>query len=99
MSEPRELVALDPAKLAVATATDPGAVRAENQDAVAVLKNVAGDRLFVVSDGMGGQQGGETASRLCIDTLGRVFREPQGKPEERLRRGLELANEEVYSHA
>ena len=46
---------------------------------------------------------GRTAARpprkLCVDTLGRAFRDPHGKPEARLRRGLELANEEVYSHA
>src|SRR5262249_22307625 len=42
---------------------------------------------------------GETAAKLCLDTLARVFRDPHGKPDERLRRGLELANEEVYSHA
>ena len=99
MSDPREPVALDPAKLVDATASDPGKVRPENQDALSAQKNVAGERLFVVSDGMGGQRGGETAAKLCIDTLSRVFRDPHGKPEERLRRGLELANEEVYSHA
>ena len=99
MSDPREPVALDPAKLVMASASDPGKVRTENQDAVSVLRNVAGERLFLVSDGMGGQLGGETAAKLCVDTLGRVFRDPHGKPEERLRRGLELANEEVYSHA
>ena len=99
MSDPREPVALDPAKLVEATASDPGKVRPENQDALSAQKNVAGERLFVVSDGMGGQRGGETAARLCIDTLSRAFRDPHGKPEERLRRGLELANEEVYSHA
>src|SRR5262245_28575507 len=99
MSDPREPVALDPAKLVVASLSDPGRVRPENQDAVAALKNAAGERLFVVADGMGGQSGGEVAAKLCIDTLGRAFRDPHGKPEERLRRGLELANEEVYSHA
>src|SRR5258705_452615 len=99
MSDPREPVALDPTKLVEATASDPGKVRTENQDALSAQKNVAGERLFVISDGMGGQRGGETAAKLCIETLSRAFRDPHGAPEERLRRGLELANEEVYSHA
>jgi PPM family protein phosphatase len=99
MSGTNEPVPLDPAKLVFATLSDPGRARTENQDASALLINVAGERLAIVADGMGGHRGGETASKLCIDTLGRAFRDPHGTPEERLRRGLELANEEVYSAA
>ncbi|HXZ84896.1 MAG TPA: PP2C family serine/threonine-protein phosphatase, partial [Myxococcota bacterium] len=99
MSDTNEPVPLDPAKLVFATLSDPGRVRPENQDAAALLSNVSNERLAVVADGMGGHRGGETASKLCIDTLGRIFRDPHGTPEERLRRGLELANEEVYSAA
>ena len=99
MSDASEPVPLDPAKLVFATLSDPGRVRAENQDAAALLTNVSNERLAIVADGMGGQRGGERASKLCIDTLARIFRDPHGTPEERLRRGLELANEEVYSAA
>ena len=99
MSDAHEPSPLDPAKLVFATLSDPGRVRPENQDAAALLNNVSNERLAVVADGMGGHRGGETASKLCIDTLGRIFRDPHGTPEERLRRGLELANEEVYSAA
>ncbi|HXX48747.1 MAG TPA: PP2C family serine/threonine-protein phosphatase [Myxococcota bacterium] len=99
MSGSSEPIPLDPAKLVFATLSDAGRVRPENQDAAALLTNVSNERLAVVADGMGGHRGGETASKLCIDTLGRIFRDPHGTPEERLRRGLELANEEVYSAA
>jgi PPM family protein phosphatase len=99
MSDAAEPLPLDPPKLAVATLSDPGRVRPENQDAVAVLANVSNERMVAVVDGMGGNNGGETAAKVCLETLARVFREPHGKPEERLRRGLELANEEVYAHA
>ena len=99
MSGNSEPTPLDPAKLVFATLSDPGRVRPENQDAAALLLNVSNERLAVVADGMGGHRGGETASKLCIETLGRIFRDPHGTPEERLRRGLELANEEVYSAA
>ncbi|HTO06420.1 MAG TPA: PP2C family serine/threonine-protein phosphatase, partial [Myxococcota bacterium] len=99
MSDAAEPLPLDPTKLAVATLSDPGRVRPDNQDAVAVLANVSNERLVAVVDGMGGNSGGEAAAKICLETLGRVFREPHGKPDERLRRGLELANEEIYSHA
>jgi serine/threonine protein phosphatase PrpC len=85
--------------LAFATLSDAGRVRTENQDAADVVQNTSGERLLIVADGMGGHLGGEKASRMCLDWVERCFREPHGSPEERLRRGLVLANEEIYSHA
>ena len=85
--------------IALASLSDAGRVRAENQDAVALLENTSRERLLLVADGMGGHRGGETASRICVQIAERSFREPHGTPDERLRRGLELANEEIYSHA
>src|SRR5258705_3002378 len=99
MSATSEALPLDPTKLVVATLSEPGRVRSDNQDMAVALANVTNERLLAVADGTGGYRGGEIASKLCIDTLGRAFRDPHGTPEERLRRGLELANEEVYSHA
>ncbi len=85
--------------IAIASLSDAGRVRAENQDAVAVFENTSRERLLIVADGMGGHRGGETASRICLETVERVFREPHGTPAERLCRSLELANEEIYAHA
>jgi protein phosphatase len=85
--------------IAIASLSDAGRVRAENQDSLAVFENTSRERLLIVADGMGGHRGGETASRICLETVERVFREPHGTPEERLCRSLELANEEVYAHA
>jgi protein phosphatase len=99
MSDTSEALPLDPTKLVVAALSDPGRVRTDNQDTAAAFANVSNERLLIVADGVGGHRGGETASKLCVDTLGRIFRDPHGTPEERLRRGLELANEEVYSQA
>lgn len=52
--------------LRAAVASDRGRVRADNQDA-ALADPERG--LFVVSDGMGGQQGGGVASRLVVGLL------------------------------
>ena len=85
--------------IALASLSDAGRVRSENQDATALLENTSGERLMLVADGMGGHRGGETASRICLQVVERVFREPHGTTEQRLVRSLELANEEIYSHA
>ncbi len=48
--------------------TDQGLVRASNQDRLAVMNHL---RVWVVADGMGGQAGGEVASRLAVDAVTR----------------------------
>ncbi len=47
-------------------ASDVGRKRETNEDSFLVDEELS---LFVVADGMGGHQGGDTASRLAIDTL------------------------------
>jgi serine/threonine protein phosphatase PrpC len=50
------------------SATDPGTARTTNQDALLISPP-----LFAVADGLGQSPGGETASRLALDTLSAAF--------------------------
>lgn len=66
-------------KLEVASLTDPGQVRPNNEDAFGHFEPSNEDErlstgwLFVVADGMGGHRGGEIASRLAVDTIKSTF--------------------------
>ncbi len=80
-------------------ATDRGLVRDENQDSFAIV-DAAGDGrgvLLVVADGMGGLEGGGTASRIVVETLCEAYR-ARGNREilSTLRDAVREANSRVY---
>jgi serine/threonine protein phosphatase PrpC len=91
--------------------TDTGCVRSENQDRILLDHSVG---LFMVADGMGGHKHGEIAAELAVTTL-RYYVEtsrdrfdatwPFGYDFElsidanRLSTGIQLANQQVWSHA
>lgn len=97
-------------RLAVAALSDPGLRRARNQDRVASDR---GRGIAVLADGMGGHQGGETASALAVETVlrelgdglealaGATVPDPEGfAPESVLaRRALERSNAVVHDTA
>jgi serine/threonine protein phosphatase PrpC len=57
-------------KLTVASKTDVGRQREQNEDAVYAQISENGETgLFVVADGMGGYQAGEIASRIVVETV------------------------------
>ncbi len=80
----------------IASRSDVGRVRSANQDACAEFENADGYRLLVVADGMGGHLGGETASRLAVETIHAVFEREIGDPDTFLVRALRAANDAIY---
>ncbi|MCQ2742964.1 MAG: Stp1/IreP family PP2C-type Ser/Thr phosphatase [Bacilli bacterium] len=53
--------------------TDQGRVRLNNEDQSLALVNHEGDVLLVVCDGMGGQNKGDYASKIAIETMEETF--------------------------
>jgi PPM family protein phosphatase len=80
----------------VGARTDVGRVRQGNEDSYMVH-----EPLFAVADGMGGHQGGEVASNLALEALGRVAGEPapDGDTAPRLAEVVRDANRAVLQRA
>lgn len=76
--------------------SDPGRVRKNNEDFLLVNR---GQNLYIVADGMGGAQAGETASRLAAETVLEVM-EKRSNPKLRdLEEAFIEANERVRQAA
>ena len=58
--------------------TDIGKVRLNNEDQAAALTNASGNVLLIVCDGMGGQNKGDLASSLAINTIVSSFKSRKG---------------------
>jgi len=79
--------------LTVATLTDVGRVRTNNEDSYGHLWLEDGSLWVMVADGMGGHEAGEVASGLAVQVVEDVIsREPSRDPRERLHDALLEAN-------
>lgn len=90
----------DGAGLELAGVCDVGCVRKENQDYMGYFER-AGDVLLVVSDGMGGHQGGYEASRTAVNACGEVFSAAKSKVSayKLLSDAVKLANKRIIAAA
>ena len=86
-------------RIETASLTDVGRIRTRNEDSGDEFGGAEGLRLLVVADGMGGHQGGATASRLTVEAIGRVFAEKRDPPDAMLRNAFETANRGVFELA
>jgi PPM family protein phosphatase len=91
--------------------SDVGCVRENNEDSYRVAPEL---NLFVLSDGMGGLEAGEVASRMAVDAVLQQYREAEADPDlplngekvesvsaasNRLASAVRFANAEVYRAA
>jgi serine/threonine protein phosphatase PrpC len=79
-----------------AAASDPGRVRAENQDR-AYADDEAG--IFLVVDGLGGHAAGEKAAETAVDAIRADLPEGGGDPRDRIRRAIAAANNRIFEEA
>ena len=85
--------------------TDPGCVRAQNQDAYQIEELDRNTRLCVVCDGMGGAKSGNVASSLALDVFVQEIKRTwnhslsTAKIDQMLRGAVKLANFTVYDQA
>jgi serine/threonine protein phosphatase PrpC len=84
------------ARLRSAVASDTGRRRTNNEDRYYVD---AERGIFAVIDGVGGHAAGEHAAEAAVEVLRERLQRQTGKPEERLREAIALANNEIYRQA
>jgi protein phosphatase len=83
--------------------TDRGLIRKNNQDSYVIASNEARDVFAIVADGIGGNLGGDIASRMAVSHFSKVFSETGGfRSEAQVRsfieREVERANAEIYQY-
>jgi len=76
--------------------TDPGCIRKNNEDFFGIRPDIG---LYVVADGMGGAQAGETASRLAVETTVDFVAKAPERTAETLKQAFEQAHKKVLSIA
>ena len=76
--------------------SDTGCIRPNNEDYCRVLPDIG---LFLLADGMGGARGGETASRLAVDTIADTLQTAPARDASTLLKAVEESNARVLDQA
>ncbi len=88
--------------------TDQGLLRKSNQDSYVIARNEHNDVFAVVCDGIGGNLGGDVASRMAVNLISKSFSENKGFKDANearawIRSNIKEVNREIYqfgqSHA
>lgn len=81
--------------------TDKGKMRKTNQDSYVIACNEAGDVFALVCDGIGGNLGGDVASRMAVNYFSVAFAENKGfrstaEVKDWIRKGIQEVNRQIY---
>jgi protein phosphatase len=76
--------------------SDTGCVRPNNEDYCRVLPEIG---LFLLADGMGGARGGETASKLAVETIADTLQTAPSRDASTLLKAVEESNLRVLDQA
>jgi protein phosphatase len=76
--------------------SDTGCIRPNNEDYLRILPEIG---LFLLADGMGGARGGETASRLAVETIAETMLAAKTRDASTLLKAVEEANFRVLDQA
>ncbi|MCP8970183.1 Stp1/IreP family PP2C-type Ser/Thr phosphatase [Ectobacillus ponti] len=84
--------------------SDQGKVRTHNEDCAGVFRNLNGDILAVVADGMGGHRAGDVASSMTIQLFASYWEQTYSmdtpkKAEGWLHNHVQIINERLFKHA
>src|SRR5262245_14123770 len=90
---------LDPDRIEIASISDTGRQRSNNQDSFGEGRAPSGARWIMVADGMGGHAGGATASRVAVETVSSGLASSSDAPDVALRGAVEAANRVVHDEA
>jgi len=87
-------------EIEIASKTDVGQVRTANEDSCDIFERPDGARMLIVADGMGGHQGGATASRTAVHAISDVFsHDSSSDAEEMLHHAITSANRQIFDMA
>ena len=93
------MMRIDPDRIEIASISDTGRQRSNNQDTFGEGRARSGARWIMVADGMGGHAGGATASRVAVETVSSMVASSSDAPDVALRTALEAANRVVHDEA